>query len=88
MSKSGDLYVVGDGKIIPYRIGSGGRPLVRKVSPEGALTDAVPVTGMNAANDAPTLGADGSMFYVESSVAKGHTVVGRNPDMQELWSVQ
>ena len=87
VSKSGDLYIVGDGKIIPYRIGGGGRPEVRKVSPEGAPTDAVPVTGLNAANDAPTLGADGSMFYVESSVAKGHTVVGRNPDMQELWSV-
>jgi hypothetical protein len=87
VSKSGDLYIVGDGKIIPYRIGSDGRPELRKVSPEGTPTDAVPVTGLNAAQDAPTLGADGSMFCVARSVAKGYTVEGRNPDLQELWSV-
>ncbi len=86
VSKSGHLYIVGDGKIIPYRIGSDGRPGRRTVSPEGAPTDVVPVTGLNAAQDAPTVGADGSMFYVTKSVEKGYTVVGRNPDMQELWS--
>jgi hypothetical protein len=87
VSKSGHLYIVGDGKIIPHRIGSDGRPQRRTVSPEGAPTDAVPVTGLNAAQDAPTLGADGSMFYVTKSADKGYTVVGRNPDLQELWSV-
>lgn len=86
VSKSGDLYIVGDGKIVPYRIGSDGRPERRTVSPEGAPTDVVPVTGLNAAQYAPNLGADGSMFYVAKS-EKEYTVVGRNPDMQELWSV-
>ena len=47
----------------------------------------VPVNGLNAAQDAPTLGAEGSLFYVSNSVEKGYTVVGRNPDLQELWSV-
>jgi hypothetical protein len=87
VSKSGHLYIVGDGKIIPYRIGSDGRPERRTVSPEGAPMDAVPVAGLNAAQDRPTLGADGSMFCVAHSVAKGYTVEGRNPDLQELWSV-
>jgi hypothetical protein len=87
VSRSGYLYIVGDGKIIPYRIGANGRPEVRKVSPEGAPpTDDVPVTGLNEARDAPTLGANGSMFYVESSAVKGYAVAGRNPDLQELWS--
>lgn len=87
VSNSDDLYIIGDGKIIPYRIGAGGRPEARRVSPEGTPMDTVPVTGLNEAKDAPTLVANGSMFYVESSVAKGYTVAGRNPDLQELWSV-
>ena len=87
VSKSNYLYIIGDGKIIPYRIDAGGRPEVRTVSPEGAPMNVVTVTGLNEARDAPTLAANGSMFYVESSVAKGYTVAGRNPDLQELWSV-
>jgi hypothetical protein len=88
VSKWGHLYIVGDGKIIPYRIGSDGKPERRTVSPEGTPTDVVPVpVSLSDAKYAPTLGADGSMFYVAQPVAKGYTVEGRNPDLQELWSV-
>jgi len=79
-SKSGHLYIVGDGKIIAYRIGADGKP-------EGAPANAVAVSGLNEAKDAPVVSANGSMFYVESSVAKGYTVAGRNADLQELWNI-
>ena len=36
---------------------------------------------------APTLNTDGSLFYVATSVQRGVRVIGRNPDLQELWSV-
>ncbi|MBK7954126.1 MAG: PQQ-binding-like beta-propeller repeat protein [Candidatus Accumulibacter sp.] len=75
VSPSGRLYIVGNGRIITYQLGSGNPPQ----APAAALGREL--DNLNPAN-APSLGADGSLYFVN-----GQEVYGFNPDLQELWKV-
>lgn len=84
LSESGRLYIVGKEKILVYKLDAnphnppvevktlkpGGQPFSPK-----SLPDLKPTL-------APTVGPDGSLYYVN-----GMEVYGRNPDLQELWKV-
>ena len=86
VSESGHLYIVGDKEITPYQIRPDGTPEPRTVSPDGDPTQTVTLAGNLQNAPTPTLGADGSMFYVTRDQA-AYMVEGRNPDLQQLWSV-
>ena len=71
VSKSGRLYILGNDQIIVYQLNGSDRPTRLDVSP--AITDINP-------SIAPSLGPDGSLYFVNNQA-----VYGLNPDLQELW---
>ncbi|WP_291986648.1 PQQ-binding-like beta-propeller repeat protein [Candidatus Accumulibacter sp. ACC007] len=75
VSPSGRLYIVGNGRIIAYQLGSGNPAQAPVVVQDLKLTNLDPA-------NAPSLGPDGSLYLV-----KGQEVYGFNPDLQELWKV-
>jgi outer membrane protein assembly factor BamB len=75
VSQSGRLYIVGNGKIITYQLDSG------NPAQAPAAARVRELTGLNPEN-APSLGPDGSLYFVNRQ-----EVYGFNPDLQELWKV-
>jgi hypothetical protein len=73
VSQSGRLYIVGNGKILTYQLSSG--------NPAQAAAPPLVLENLNPAN-APSLGSDGSLYFVN-----GQEVYGYNPDLQGLWKV-
>jgi hypothetical protein len=75
VSRTGRLYIVGDDRILVYRINT-----YSDSTPFSLLHD-LPVNSLNP-SISPVSGPDGSLY-----IANGFEISGLNPDLQELWKI-